>query len=415
MPVPQSQDPQARWAIVAVSTLALVVSNGLAIGGMPVFSNDIRTEFLAVGLISRDQAETFLANGANLTFLMSGVFSLIGGWLLTRFRVKPVMIAGCICLGAGLLLHSQAGSAGMVYVSRFLIGASLGFVGVAPNVVLVSNWFRSSRGTAVGIVLTGTSIGGLVMPLIAAPLIAGYGWRMAMFAVSLTVWLVLLPAILIFVREPASITEPAGGDKAEGLTLTEALRTPLFWVFGLAAASVFYPIFATTQQFILYLQSPKIGVSLQNAAFAQSALFAVSVGGKFLAGFLSDKLPPNRAMLTFAAIMFASTLVLFDLSAANALLFLLPFGLGYGGIFVLLQRLAGDFFGLREYGKILGALTLIEIVGAAIGGKVTGYLADLNNGDYSTAFYGVIAASALALICTVMINYVVAKPRMVKP
>jgi len=415
MPVPKSQQLQARWAIVAVSTLALIVSNGLAIGGMPVFSNDIRSEFLAAGLISRDQAETFLANGANLTFFMSGIFSLIGGWLLTHVRIKPLMTVGCICLGTGLLINSQADSVYMVYLSRFLMGASLGFVGVAPNVVLISNWFRSSRGTAVGLVLTGTSIGGLVVPLIAAPLIAVYGWRMAMMAVSFSVWLVLLPAILIFVREPGKAAEPEGGDRADGLTLTDAFRTPLFWVFGVAAASVFYPIFATTQQFILYLQSPKIGVSLQTAAFAQSALFAVSIGGKFLAGYLSDKLPPNRAMLAFAVIMFASTLFLFDLSAANALFFLLPFGLGYGGIFVLLQRLAGDFFGLREYGKILGALTLIEIVGAAIGGKVTGYLADLNGGDYSSAFYGVIAASALALICSILINYVVDKPRTVRP
>jgi len=127
-----------------------------------------------------------------------------------------------------------------------------------------------------------------------------------MLTVSLTVWLVLLPAILFFVTEPARVAEPDKNSKADGLTLSEALTTPLFWVFGLAAASVFYPIFATTQQFILYLQSPRIGVSLQTAAFAQSALFAVSVGGKFLAGYLSDKLPPNRAMLAFAAIMFAS-------------------------------------------------------------------------------------------------------------
>jgi MFS family permease len=151
-------------------------------------------------------------------------------------------------------------------------------------------------------------------------------------------------------------------------------------------------------------------VSLQTAAFAQSALFAVSVGGKFLAGFLSDKLPPNRTMLIFAVIMFASTLVLFDLSAATALFFLLPFGLGYGGIFVLLQRLAGDFFGLREYGKILGALTLIEIIGAAIGGRITGYLADRNGGDYTTAFFGVVAAAAVALLCALLINYAVKIP-----
>jgi MFS family permease len=189
------------------------------------------------------------------------------------------------------------------------------------------------------------------------------------------------------------------------MTLSQAVRTPLFWVFGLAAASIFYPIFATTQQFILYLQSPKIGVSLQTAAFEQSAFFAVSLGGKFLAGFLSDKVSPGRTMLVFAGIMFASTLVLVDLTAGTALLFLLPFGLGYGGIFVLIQRLAGDYFGLREYGKILGAITLIEIAGATIGGRVTGHLADLNGGDYTTAFYGVIVAAAVAFACALVLNY----------
>jgi len=197
--------------------------------------------------------------------------------LLTRFRIKPLMMVGCICLGTGLLIHSQANSVGTVYLSRFLVGASLGFVGVAPNVVLVSNWFRSSRGMAVGIVLTGTSIGGLVMPLVAAPLIVSYGWRIAMLTVSLTVWLVLLPAILFFVTEPARVAEPDKNSKADGLTLSEALTTTLFWVFGLAAASVFYPIFATTQQFIdLAVQHGGPGV----AGFLHAWLFRPIGHGK---------------------------------------------------------------------------------------------------------------------------------------
>jgi MFS family permease len=103
--------------------------------------------------------------------------------------------------------------------------------------------------------------------------------------------------------------------------------------------------------------------------------------------------------------MFLSTLVLVDLTADTALFFLLPFGLGYGGIFVLIQRLAGDYFGPRDYGKILGAITLIEIAGATIGGRVTGYLADLNGGDYTTAFYGVIVAAAIAFVCSLLLNY----------
>src|SRR5207247_2283965 len=160
------------WVIVAVATLALVVSNGLAIGGLPPFYKPIREEFVAIGAVDGAYAESFIANCANITFLMSGVFSLLGGWLITRFSLKPVMEVGCALLGGGLVLHSQAETAGVVYVARFLMGASLGFVGVAPCVVLVSNWFRTERGTALGIVLTGTSLGGFVIPLIAAPLIA---------------------------------------------------------------------------------------------------------------------------------------------------------------------------------------------------------------------------------------------------
>ena len=405
------------WVIVAIATLALVVSNGLAIGGLPPFYKPIREEFVAIGAIDAAHAESFIANCANITFLMSGVFSLLGGWLITRFRLKPMMLVGCVLLGGGLVLHSRAATAEMVYTARFLLGASLGFIGVAPCVVLVSNWFHTGRGTALGIVLTGTSLGGFLIPLIAAPLIANYGWRTAMLGVSALVWLVLLPAIIFLVREKPLELPTAAADAAAVsasvnclLPLTTAtngfaqtIRTPLFWVFGMCAALVFYPIFVTSQQFILYLQTPKIGVSAETAAFAQSALFAVSIGGKFLAGFLSDKFRAVRVIVACSLVMFLASLVLLVLTAGNSLLFLLPFALGYGGTFVLLQRLAADFFGRREIGKILGLITLIEVTGAAIGGRITGYLADQHGGDYTYAFYGVTIAAGLAFLSTLII------------
>ena len=395
---------RSRWTIVAVSTLALIISNGLAIGGLPPFYKPIREEFVAIGAIDAGVAESFIANCANITFLMSGVFSVLGGWLVSRYRLKFLMVVGCVLLGGGLVLHSAAETAAMVYVARFLMGASLGFIGVAPNVVLISRWFDIGRGTALGIVLTGTSIGGTVIPLIVAPLIAAFGWRSALLATSSLVWIILLPAILLLVREaPDGRDEDGGVTSAEGMTFDQAIRTKLFWVFGLCAALVFYPIFVTSQQFILYLQSPQIGVSAATAAFAQSALFAVSIGGKFLAGLLSDKIKAPIVMALCAFLMFAASLVLLGLSADNALLFLLPFALGYGGTFVLLQRLASEFFGRREAGKILGAITLIEVLGAAVGGRITGYLADQAGGDYTIAFYGVTIAAGLAFVAAIMI------------
>jgi MFS family permease len=351
--------------------------------------------------------------------------------LIDKYSVKLLMLIGSVVLGAGLILHALAETPTMVYLSRALFGVALGLVGVTANVVLVSKWFRRLRGTAIGIALTGTSIGGVLIPLIATPLIISYGWRTAMIILSLVVWIVLIPAIILLVRNhPGDIglspdgdsfpddkletesdlgpeTEETKAAELPGMSFRDALRTPIFWVLALCALLIFYPIFVTTQQFILYLQTPKIGMTASMAGIAQAALFFVSVGGKISFGLMSDRILATRVMLICCTVMFLATLVLIGLSARTAFFFIIPFGLGYGGTFVLLQRLTADYFGIREYGKILGAITFVETVGAAVGGLVTSRLADAAGGDYSQAFYGVIIVTALALLTVILLNFMV--------
>lgn len=401
------------WVIVAVATLALVVSNGLSIGGIPVFYKAIREDFVASGAVVSEGAESFIAFGATLTFFFAGMLSPFAGWLIQRFRLRTLMLTGCVMLGLGLIVHSQTSNATVVYAARALMGASLCLVGVLPSIVLVSNWFVRRRGLALGILLTGTSIGGVVLPQIATPLIATYGWRTAMVVVSLLIWLLLIPAILFFVTDkPEEIGSQPDGEPpldtkevnvpVSGLTLVQALRTPLFWTLALCAAAVFYPIFVSTQQFIL--QAAKIGLSQQQAAYGLSTLFFVSVCGKFLFGYLSDRFSPTRVMVVCCFVMFASTLVLLNLTTSTIFAFLIPFGFGYGGTFVLLQRIAADYFGNRDYPKILGVLIVIETVGASIGGLVTGRMADAAGGDYTYAFYAVIAVSGAAFVLTLFLE-----------
>jgi MFS family permease len=391
-----------RWLILVVATLGLVISNGLAISGIPVFSKPIQTEFVEKGLVAADAAQSFIANASIITFLMSGVFSLVAGWMLKRIGIRRSMICGSIVLGLSFVLHSRAESIWLVYFSRFLMGASLGFAGVTPSVILISKWFGKRKGTALGVLLTGTSIGGFVMPVVFAKIIAMYEWRAAMLIVSLFVWLIILPAIVFLVREPGTLSEAVLREPTGGLTLNEALRTKQFWIFSFAAALIFYTIFVTTQQFILFLQSPKIGLSLAIASAWQSILFALSVTGKTAAGLLSDRFSSNRITLWSTGIMFVSTLVL--LLAGAPFAFLLIYGLGYGATFVLLQRLVAEYFGDRDYARILGTITMIEIFGGVVGGRLTGYIADLNGGDYSMAFYLMIVVTAAAFICMLILN-----------
>jgi MFS family permease len=411
------------WVIVAVATLALIVSNGLSIGGIPVFYKPIQEDLLRLGSVTSDTADRVTGDAASLTFLLAGIFSLVVGALLSKFSLKRAMTVGCVVLGAGLALYSQATSPWQIYVSHSLLGLSLGLVGVMIQTVLVANWFRRRRGTAMGIVLTGTSIGGVLVPIVSRPLIGAYGWRTAMLIVSSVVWFVLLPAIVFLVKDRAAdVNENFDGDANAtaadanaspdtGTTLWEAVGSSRFWILAFGAAAVFYPIFTTSQQFILHIQkSPSVAVDATTASLAQSFLFATSVGGKFLFGWLSDRMPTIRVMLICCTVMFLATLILLGfLTAGTVFLFLIPFGLGYGGTFVLLQLLAVEFFGLKDIGRIIGALTVIETFGAAFGGMVTGRLAASHGGDYTIAFYGVTIAAGFALLSVVALN-VIANP-----
>ena len=69
--------------------------------------------------------------------------------------------------------------------SYYAVGVLLGIAGPGAMVscfVLVGRTFRASQGTATGMVLLGTAIGGVVMPVVTVELIQAFGWRTGMAA-----------------------------------------------------------------------------------------------------------------------------------------------------------------------------------------------------------------------------------------
>ena len=406
------------WIIVGISTFSLVISNGLSIGGLPVFYKPIQEDLLNLGTVTAQTKDAVTGLAAGLTFLLAGIFSFVIGQIIHKIGARWLMAAGCLVLGSGLVFYSFATKPLDVYLSHSMLGLSLGLVGVLIQTVLISNWFRRRRGLAMGIVLTGTSFGGALIPVAATPLIANYGWRTALQILSLLVWVLLLPAVIFLVRDKAQdVGANFDGDSStadstniktpptlSGYTFGEALKSPVFWVLGLCAALIFYPIFTISQQFNLYLQNT-VGVSKEAASVAQSLLFVTSVGGKFLFGWLCDRFPTRKVIMICCGVMFLSTLMLLGfLTPGTIFIFLIPFGLGYGGTFVLIQLLTVESFGLRDIGKILGAITLIETFGGFLGSVSTGRLASANNGDYTLAFYGVTIAAGLAFLSTFLVN-----------
>jgi MFS family permease len=405
------------WWIVVIAWLALMIGNGLTVGGLPAFTKNMLGALIEAGTLSPADAPALPGNTASLMILIAGLTAPFAGMLVGRISIRILMTIGCVFLGGGLILYAQASSPSHVYVAYALFGLTLGFVGLMMNAVLVSNWFVRQRGKAIGLLVTGASFGGMLIPLAANFLIPRFGWRTSVLILSGVVWLILLPAIWLVVRAfpsdmglaPDGDAAPAsaGGEKRElpGVPFSRAIRTLLFWVLGICAAAIFHAIFTSSQQFILYLQSPRVGMSESLARIAQGLTFAASVGGKFFFGWLGDRMSRTRTMLVCRAMMFAGALILLNLTVATAFVFIVFFGIGYGGAFALIQLLAVSSFGLRDAGKIMGTITFLETMGSALGTRITGMLAKADGGDYRRAFRGVIVAAAIALITSAIVHW----------
>src|SRR3989440_12468061 len=87
-------------------------------------------------------------------------FGFVAGWLVDRFGPRRLMMSGILMAGVALIGLGSMSSLGLFYF--FYLFNALGYVcgGPLPNQVLLTRWFVTSRGKAMGFAYLGIAIGG---------------------------------------------------------------------------------------------------------------------------------------------------------------------------------------------------------------------------------------------------------------
>ncbi|MCS6948188.1 MAG: MFS transporter, partial [Steroidobacteraceae bacterium] len=378
-------------AIVPAAGLMLLVTNGLTLGGIAAFDPTL-VEVL-------DAPRAAIKFGDTLQLAAAAVLTVVAGALADRYGYRGVMLAGLAALVWGFYSLADVATIGEYYRARLWMGVGLAGAGMAICIVAVSRWFVTRRGLAVGLVLAGSSIGNGFMPKIFTELIAADGWRTAaLYGAAVLAFLPLLVWLLL--REwPHSIGLKAhGADRVAAATQADAAGPQLsyrqilarrdFWLLGVAAFGTFYAILGVNNNMILHMQD--LGAPPSIGALIAIPLFLAGVVSKVGAGWLTDLLGRKPVWLICLALMLTGVLLLCAMRvewvAAGALLL----GLGWGANYTLLQALAGDLFGARSLGKVMGALTVLDAAGGALGPWLTARIAD-TTGDYQLSF-GLVAA-----------------------
>ena len=389
------------WIIAFASGVILLVTNGMTLAGLNVFDKPLLDALTQAsgdpvslaGLKTRDA----------ITLAVSGLMAPLAGAAADRFGVRPLMVLGALLLSAGYFLYSTVDSLSDIYAIHVLFASALASCGLVVNVILVSRWFIKDRGLALGIALAGTSLGNGTLPPLNALLMAEVGWRSAFAWISLLP-LLLIPVILFVVRErpvdlmrQQRVAGPAGTVSASPVSfaLGAAVRTTNFWVLALIAMFTFFAIIGTQAHLNLYMLGR--GYSQLDAGLSYTVLFYLGLMGKITSGFLADRLGRKRVFTSTIAVMAGGATLLTLPSSGVLWAGLLMFGLGWGGLYTLLQLLAADYFGPQHLGKILGAITVLDTLGGGLGPPLIGAIRD-STGSYSQAFMLVTGLVLLALL-----------------
>lgn len=381
--------------VAATSFLALFAIVGIALYGLPFFYDFMVRDF--------GWSRAQVTSGNALSKLVVGpLFGFLAGWVIDRFGPRKLMIAGIVMAGVALFGLGSIHSLGGFYL--FYLFNALGNVcgGPLPNQVLLTRWFTTARGRAMGFAYLGIGIGGALVPFLALWLVRLAGWHAALRLLGVLIVVVALPLALTVRESPAHATPDTPGPAHDRAPIGTVLREPAFYLLVFGSMCSIAAVGGTNQHLKLFL-SLDHDYSQADAATVVSLVLGASLFGRLAMGWLADRVPKKHVMLLIYFLIAASIpLLLVAVTRTTIYVFALIFGLGLGGEYMVIPLMAAELFDARVLGRTLGIILTTDGVAEAVAPVLVGHMRDAS-GSYSTAFtvligFALLGALAIAFL-----------------
>ena len=375
-----------RMFAVLTAFLALFAIVGFALYGLPRFY-----PFYVEELGWTRQQVT--SGNAYSKIAVALAFGFIAGRFVDVLGPRRLMLAGIVMAGGALVGLSYVTSLSAFYL--FYGFNALGYLcgGPLPNQVLLSRWFDSGRGKAMGVAYLGIGLGGAIVPLLAFTLTESLGWRGAVRALGVLMVLIAFPAAY-FVREPPA--QPARHGAAAP-SLQRVLTRPAFYLLMIGSMASIGAVGGTMQNLALFLrldrQFPQGSIDL-----TLSLILAGSIVGRLFMGWLADRWPKKRVMLLIYVIVAATIPPLFYAPTPAVLaICAFFFGIGLGGDYMIIPLMAADLYGVAIMGRVMGVVLTADSVSEALVPMFVASLRD-QTGSYTSGFLVLVTLAAIGAL-----------------
>lgn len=379
------------WRMVLIGFVCVVFGFGATTGSLPVIYGEAIDEF---GWTHTQGVMIF--SFKNLSSAAMALFFI--GPLIQKLGLKTVMASACLFTSAGMLAFLWIDSFQGYCLAGLLIGIGVMPVLIASE-IFVSRWFTRNQGLAIGIVVSGVSVGGVIFPVLVSVLIDAFGWRIAFASLSMGIIFVVLPLYLWLANDepddldvlPDSAVRNASPEITNKIrtadldtTFSGLLKTLSFWLIAISIFAVSAADSAVLQHTVLFLER-EVGLDRTIAAASMSAMFGLGLIAKIGAGKLFDIFSIRGIMAWYFFMAVSIMLALTVQGAITLILFAAARGLAHGGFISEAPVIAKHCFGPRLMNYALPVFTGAFAIGNVIGPPVTSLSYDIL-GSYSYGF-----------------------------
>jgi len=366
-------------------------------------------------------SQAALGGTVAIGMIVGGFMTPFWGHWTDRSGARVVVVTAILFGGFITFLRAYIGELWHIYALSATGAIFFAGIGLIPLSAVISQWFHTKRGKAMGIMLVGGGVGGFIGPPLANYIIESFGWRSAYMAIAVVLWVGIIPiAALVLRRRPQDFgllpdgetpdpetppdtdsmpglgTAPeideeehpplgSGGDHDRGKSLTpkEAIRTRAFWMIAIAFCLPMMSAMGLLTHLIAIFKH--MGVGSGTASLCLGLIGGLSVVGRLSFGFAADRFDVRKVFTACFACEATSVAILLTtpLFGAESLYgFVLIYGLTGGGGLVLAPLIISKCFGLRSMGTIFGMLAIAAVIGGATGAVLVGKIFDTTGGYY---------------------------------
>jgi MFS family permease len=386
------------WLVVTVLFVVLVVSSGTR-SAFGVFLHPLLEQ------LDANRAAVSLAFTINS--IVFGLVQPLVGRSVDRHGVRVVVLPAAALMALGLASLAVIRELWQLYILYGVIfGLGLAGTNTAVAFPLAVRWVRQRRGPVLGVLAAAGMVGSFVVVPGSMLLLLGIGWQGMLVVLAGLAIAVALP-VLILPDHPPSGPVRSAVDTASvprgTVGFADLVRSRSFWLLALPSGFSGFSGTLVQVHFVPLLLDH--GAAPQFAANAFGMISALGVVAVLATGFVVERIGFKRVLIGIYLVR-ASGLLLVPLVSHPLVLAAVIglVGLSWGGIQPATSGVAGDVFGRRHLGTVLGWIFLVQnILGATaavFGGAVFDWLQSYDPAFLLNGVLLVIGGSMTAAIST---------------